>query len=54
MLDQNSETSPQVLKKFLKICQVENEKTVVSFRNILEVSGNSNLARKVILLIEQK
>lgn len=29
-------------------------KTVAGFRNILEVSGNLNLAGKVILLIEQK
>jgi hypothetical protein len=53
MLDENSETLLQLLK-FLNISQITNEKTVVSFRNILEVSGNSNLAGKVILLIEQK
>lgn len=54
MLDENSETLLQLLKKFLNISQISNEKTVVSVRNILEVSGNSNLAEKVILLIEQK
>lgn len=53
MLDENSETLLQLLK-FLNISQITNEKTVVSFGNILEVSGNSNLAEKVILLIEQK
>lgn len=54
MLDQISETLRQVLNKFLKKCQVANEKTVAGFRNILQVSGNSNLTGKVILLIEQK
>lgn len=54
MLDQISETLRQVLNKFLKICQAANEKTVAGFRNILQVCGNSNLAGKVILLIEQK
>lgn len=54
MLDQISATLVQVLNKFLKLRQVANEKTVVGFRNILQVSGNSNLAGKVILLIEQK
>lgn len=44
MLDQTSEILLQVLSKLLKTCQIANEKTVAGFRNILEVSGNSNLA----------
>lgn len=53
-MDQIFETLLQVLNKLLKTCQVANEKTVAGLRNILEVSGDSNLAGKVILLIEQK
>lgn len=43
-----------MLNKFLKTGQIANEKTVAGFRNIWEASGNSNLAGKVVLLIEQK
>lgn len=54
MLDRISEILLHVFNKVLKICQADSVKTVVGFRNILEVSGNSNSAGKVILLIEQK